>query len=250
MKNNKLLSIAIALFMTLLSSNGIAQQKADPLIVIGIVSDGTNILKGAEISITGDTIKVRSDVDGMYMIRVNSGQSLTYTYPEMKKRTIPVTEHSIINTILKPENNQCGATNYLEDAACFTTLAEKMAMSESLKRNSISLSCRRKARSEIPMVLIIDGAIAGKSQLLQIKNDALESVTFMEGSKACAVFGSDGVNGVVIVTTYATFSSIESPKTDFETYANNSLTFTKSIPLNKHLRSPLPTRALYPEIIR
>lgn len=67
--------------------------------------------------------------------------------------------------------------------------------------NTIQLRGLRSISSDNSALVVIDNVISSVSVLQGLPPDLIESINVIKGSQGAALYGSDGVNGVVIVTT-------------------------------------------------
>lgn len=67
--------------------------------------------------------------------------------------------------------------------------------------SSIQLRGARSITGNNEALIVIDGAISTASIFQQLPTDVIESVNVIKGAQGSALYGSDGVNGVIVVTT-------------------------------------------------
>lgn len=67
--------------------------------------------------------------------------------------------------------------------------------------NSIVLRGRRSITGNNQALVVIDNVISTASVLQQLPPDLIENVNVIKGAQGAALYGADGVNGVIIVTT-------------------------------------------------
>lgn len=67
--------------------------------------------------------------------------------------------------------------------------------------NSIQLRGLRSITSDNSALVVIDNVISSATVLQGLPPDIIESINIIKGAQGAALYGSDGVNGVVIVTT-------------------------------------------------
>lgn len=67
--------------------------------------------------------------------------------------------------------------------------------------NSIQLRGIRTITGNNDALVVIDGAISSSAALQNLPPDVIQSINVLKGAQGAALYGSDGVNGAVIVTT-------------------------------------------------
>ena len=98
MKNVKILSLGIAMLLSLLS---FSQQKT----ITGIVSDQSSPLPGANVSVKGTRINATTDFDGKYAISAKVGDILVFSFVEFTNEQRVVSTANIINVVMKINTN-------------------------------------------------------------------------------------------------------------------------------------------------
>ena len=219
-----LLSIVLLLFALPLA----AQVK-----VAGKVTDETNLpLPGANILVHGSSKGVTTDLDGNYFIEVKKGDVLDFSYVGYKLQSRKVTgggKNVTLNVILKEDAQQLsdvvvvgygtqkkesivssvstvkGADLKIPSRSIINGLAGQVAgliyvqrsgepgydTSEFFIRGISSF-----AGGTNPLVLV-DGVPRSMSD---IEPDEIESFTLLKDAAATAVYGAQGANGVVLIT--------------------------------------------------
>lgn len=88
-------------------------------------------------------------------------------------------------------------------AAKVTGLQINLTNSSVNPSTSIQLRGIRTITGNNSALVVIDGAISNATVLSTLPADAIESINVIKGAQGAALYGSDGVNGVIIVTTKA-----------------------------------------------
>src|SRR5690606_3888701 len=85
-------------------------------------------------------------------------------------------------------------------------------------------------------LIVIDNKIATAEQLKKLKPEEIQSTHVIKGAQGAALYGSDGVNGVITVTTKAAFAQGIQPYTptqeDYESFVENPFESPKQSPLS------------------
>ena len=99
MKNVKILSLGIAMLLSLLS---FSQQKK----ITGIVTYNLGPLPGANVSVKGTRINATTDFDGKYAISAKVGDILVFSFVEFNTEQRVVSTANVINVVMKMNSNQ------------------------------------------------------------------------------------------------------------------------------------------------
>lgn len=215
--------------------------------VTGTVSDSSGPLPGVNLVVKGTTIGVQTDFDGSYTIQTKEGEVLVYSFMGMNDVSKVVGSSNTINTKLQDDSKQLSevvvtglsiikeegtnnpniiivASNE-EDLKYFKNFVNILSgkvsglqITDSLENYQISskrviLRGARSISSSNEALIIIDGSISNISSLQQISPELIDNLTILKGAEGSALYGSDGVNGVVIVTTKNTLKELSNVKT-------------------------------------
>lgn len=98
--------------------------------------------------------------------------------------------------------NQAGNTNAIQALTGKVSGLQITQTNSSVNStSSIQLRGSRSITGNNEALVIIDGAISSASVFQQLPPDVIESVNVIKGAQGSALYGSDGVNGVIVVTT-------------------------------------------------
>lgn len=201
-------------------------------------SDGEPVI-GASVMVKGTQTGVTTDIDGKYSIEVNSDKAvLTFNYIGMVPQAIPVGNRSVVDVVLeenatvldevvvtamgqvqekKKLNYAVQALNSDEltagqSANIVNTLQGKVAgLSVSMAGGSPnsasqiiirSISSINTTQNNEPLFVIDGMAIrGGASTLADLNPNDIESMSVLKGAAASSLYGSEGANGVILITT-------------------------------------------------
>jgi len=246
-KFNGILTLLLAFVVQLT----FAQEKT----ISGTVVDETNMpLPGATVVIKGTTTGAATDFDGKYTISANKGDVLSFSYAGYLNQEATIADSNTIDIALEPDSleevvitaigikrkpdeittsNQVLKTEEITQAQnpdAIQSLAGKVSglkitttstgltpTTEILLRGTRSLTGNNEA------LIVIDGAISSASFLSDIDPTTIESYNVMKGANGAALYGSQGSNGVIIVTTKK--GTNENAK--FSVSVNSAVTFEK-----------------------
>lgn len=213
MLNNKLIAI------------GYRDQSIDP--VTGTVSDSTgNPLVGVTLHIKGSTVGTVTDANGNFTIDAPENAVLVVSYIGYKTLELPVNGQTHLNIILKSSAtglNEVVVTalgiKRQERELGYSTQQVKGNTLQTVKGIDVATSLTGKVsglmvenssefmseptitlRGEKPL-LVIDGVPYGNMTLRDIPADDIESIDFLKGASASALYGSRGGSGAIMVTT-------------------------------------------------
>ncbi|PHS03770.1 MAG: hypothetical protein COA88_15040 [Kordia sp.] len=224
-KFNGILTLLLAFVVQLT----FAQEKT----ISGTVVDETNMpLPGATVVIKGTTTGAATDFDGKYSINANVGDILSYSYAGYLNQDIPIGVSNTIDVTLEPDSldevvitalgikrkpdeittsNQVVKADELTQAQNPDVVQGLAGKVSGLQINTIStgmnpttkilLRGTRSITGNNEALVVIDGAIASATLLSNLDPNTVESVNVMKGANGAALYGSEGSNGVIIVTT-------------------------------------------------
>jgi len=231
----KSLSLFILLLVTLTS---VAQEKT---ISGTVVDESNMSLPGATVVVKGITTGTSTDFDGRYSIKVNVGDTLIFSYVGYesqerivgKKTTINISmildsslEEVVITALgIKSSAKALGyaVTNIkgknlgqVKGINVVKTLTGKVAgvqvasssgvagaSSRIVLRgeSSIILRGNRSITGSHQVLIVIDGVVASANTLANLSPKIIKSTKVIKGVGGAALYGSQGANGVIIVTT-------------------------------------------------
>ncbi|MEQ3690849.1 MAG: SusC/RagA family TonB-linked outer membrane protein [Flavobacterium sp.] len=208
-----------------------AQEKT----VTGVVSDALGPLGGANVVVQGTTNGATTDFDGNYSIKAKQGDVLVFTYTGMKKTTATVgasnkidmvmqediltgTEVVVIGAMgIKKRFDQYTSSLQLVKAEELTqaanpnvvqSLAGKVSgLQINTTNNGVNATTRivlrgnRSISGNNQALVVIDNVISSATVLQSLAPEIIESTNVLKGPQGAALYGEQGVNGVIVVTT-------------------------------------------------
>lgn len=212
----------VALLLFLMTGLAQAQNKT----ITGTVTDQDGLpLPGVNILVQGTTAGTQTDFDGNYSIEAEEGQTLLFTYIGQKDMTVVVGTSSTIDV-------------QMEESA--QALAEVVVTGQGIKREKKSLGYSQQSVGGEQLVQAretdVANALAGKISGVQIvgnssstfgnssirlrgnddllyvvdgvriysssdvNTDNVADISVLKGASATAIYGPEGRNGVVIIT--------------------------------------------------
>jgi len=208
-----------------------AQQKT----VTGTVkSDGAN-LPGATVIISGTQEGTQTDENGKFSIKASAGDVLEFTFTGKEAKSVTVGASNVINVVLMTTATDIeivqivGAMNIKRSNDATVSAQKQISNKELTQANNpsaiqaltgkvsglnvstiangvtpdtrIVLRGNRTITGDNQALVVIDGAISSANILGQLPPDVIESLNVIKGAQGAALYGAQGVNGVIIVTT-------------------------------------------------
>ncbi len=208
-----------------------AQQKT----VTGTVTSDGAKLPGATVSIAGTQQGTQTDENGKFSIKASEGDVLEVSFLGKDPKTVTVGAGNVVNVVLatstqtleviqvvgamgikrKPDavtNQQQTVTNKeLTQAAQPNAIIALTGKVSGLQINTTSngvpagtrivLRGARTITGNNQALVVIDNAISSAAILGQIAPSEIENMNVLKGAQGGALYGAQGVNGVIIVTT-------------------------------------------------
>ncbi len=238
----------------LISVSGYPQTEKKPdntqgaLIVSGkVMGDIDNLpIPGVSVLVKGTTIGTITDQDGNYTIKVPSdGKILIFSFIGMETQEIEINGQNLINVSLKDNIisvDEVVAIGYGTAKKSDLTGSVAIVSTKELTRNP-SPSAAQSLQGKAPGVLVIQNGSPGGSATIRVRGvgsinkgsnpiyivdgvqasdingiqpQEIENIQVLKDASATAIYGANGSNGVIIVTTKRGKSG--KPQINFNTY--------------------------------
>ena len=208
-----------------------AQEKT----VTGTVTDGKLPLPAANVVIKGTKGGVSADMDGKFTIKAKQGDVLVVSYTGYETKTITVGAASsykvALNEVAKTlddvlvtgamgikrnkdavvSSSQVVKAKEITQAANPNVIQSLVGKVSGLQINTVSngvnaestvvLRGARSITGNNQALVVIDNSISSLSVLATIPPDNIENVNVIKGQQGGALYGEQGSNGVIVVTT-------------------------------------------------
>jgi TonB-linked SusC/RagA family outer membrane protein len=206
-----------------------AQEKT----VTGVVSDSSGPLPGANVVVQGSKTGTQTDVDGKYSIKAKAGDVLVFSFVGMTETTAKVGASNTVNVKMqdgvKLEEVIVGAMGIKRTKDATVSAQKQIGAAELTQANNpnavsalagkvsgltissivngvsptlkIVLRGSRSITGNNEALVVIDNVISTATILQLLPPDAIENVNVIKGAQGAALYGAQGVNGVIIVTT-------------------------------------------------
>ena len=236
MEKIKTFSLSIVMLMGFLA---FGQEKT----ITGKVTEAGLPLPGVSVVLKKTTRATQTDMDGNYSIKAKTGEILVFSYIGMKEQAITVGTSNIINVILVAEttalenvvvtavgirkrqdaitsSNQVVKARELRQSAnpnLVQSLNGKVSgvqVTNGSKDTRIILRGSRSHNQNNQALIVVNNQIVSAETLQNLKPETIESTNVLKGAQGAALYGEQGVNGVIVVKTLANLSEKEQKKLD------------------------------------
>lgn len=171
-----------------------------------VVDDSGAPLPGANILVKGSSNGTQTDFDGHFSLDVQNGQELVVTYIGFNNTQIPI--YSSVMNIRLDESyealEEVVVTGYAtQKRSAMTGAVSAVRGSTAGVRIRGASTGNRKSYKPTPQtpIYIVDGLITDGYQDGDLDMDEIQSVEVLKGNKAKALYGSQGANGIIVITT-------------------------------------------------
>lgn len=225
-----------------------AQEKT----VTGVVTDELGPVAGANVVVRGTSKGTTTDFDGNYSIKAKKGDVIEVSYVGTKEE-VTVGDSNIINVTLKTVQLEAvevvGALGIKRKADEVTSTYQVVSSKElnsasnpnaiqalvgkvsgvqiSTTSNGANPTTTIRIRGTRSMtgnnqaLVVIDGAISTASVLSALPPEMIDSMNILKGAQGAALYGKDGSNGVIMVTT----KKGSDTESKFTVQVNNAIDF-------------------------
>jgi len=236
MEKIKTFSLSIVMLMGFLA---FGQEKT----ITGKVTEAGLPLPGVSVVLKKTTRATQTDMDGNYSIKAKTGEILVFSYIGMKEQAITVGTSNIINVILVAEttalenvvvtavgirkrqdaitsSNQVVKARELRQSAnpnLVQNLNGKVSgvqVTNGSKDTRIVLRGSRSHNQNNQALIVVNNQIVSAETLQKLKPETIESTNVLKGAQGAALYGEQGVNGVIVVKTLANLSKKEQKNLD------------------------------------
>lgn len=231
------------LILMLISINLFAQERLVTGTVTGI-SDGLS-LPGVTVAVKGTTSGTVTNLDGQFTIKVNQGATLVFSFVGFASQEVVVGDISTLNIVLQDQLigvDEIVVVGYGTQKRSVVTGSISSIRKEDLQNSSVSraeqalqgktsgiqvisaggspgagMKIRIRGYSSngsADPLFIVDGVRTGDINFLN-PND-IENIEVLKDGSSAAIYGAEGGNGVVIITTKAGKSGKTTVSYDFQ----------------------------------
>ncbi|MFV8355303.1 SusC/RagA family TonB-linked outer membrane protein [Flavobacterium sp. XS1P32] len=220
----------LVLLLVLVAQITFAQERA----VSGVVSDNAGLpLPGVSVLVKGTKSGTQTDFDGKFSIKATPSQVLVFSYLGMKTQEIAASSSNVsvklMDDSVQLEGVIVGALGIKRNKNALTSAMQVVASKELTQAanpnvvqslvgkvsglqinkstngvnatNRIVLRGTRSITGNNEALVVIDNSISSSATLQQLPPELIESINVIKGMQGGALYGEQGVNGVIIVTT-------------------------------------------------
>lgn len=173
-----------------------------------VLDESGSPLPGANIIVKGTSNGTQSDFDGNFSLDVPSGQELVVSYLGYQNKEIPIYS-SVMNIHLNED------TSVLEEVVVIGYGADRnsnitgavgsIGAQQRLQGKVAGLSIRGNSSigniAEPQPLYVINGVPIDGFEEGDLDMDEIKSVEVLKGASATSIYGSRGVNGIIVITT-------------------------------------------------
>jgi TonB-linked SusC/RagA family outer membrane protein len=241
------------------------QLFAQEFTVTGTVVDENNVpIPGANIVVPNTTRGTQTDFDGNYSISVSSGEQLRFSYIGYATQTISISDQRTVDVTLQEDTSQLDEVvviGYGTQKKSTVTGSISKVVNEKLDQIAVSrvddaligqvsgvnIQATNAEAGGAPTVtirgfgsisadsgpaLVIDGVVVSSEFLGNLDMNDVESFEILKDAASAAIYGSEGANGVILITTKS--GKPGKTKVSYETYtgikqAHGSDDYRKSV---------------------
>lgn len=231
MKKFKPFSLALSLlicFVTMAQNSNVRAQKNQRTIT-GTVSDKNEALPFVTIQIKGTQIGTQTDLDGKFSITINKndvlifryvgyenyeleiGEKVSKYYIQLKSNanTLEETYGGPIRTVKKKQialpakitNEEIHKIIAIEDTKSVKEKIPGINIPIENNKPQIVGTCSSSSSNFPDPLYVINGTISAKKKFAKLNADDITSIEVIKGNDATAIYGKQGVNGVILITT-------------------------------------------------
>ena len=232
----------LTLLLALVVQFSFAQEKT----VSGTVSDNSGALPGVSVVIKGTTTGTETDFDGKFSIKAKTGDVLSFSYLGYKTVERTIGSSSTLNVTMEEDANVLDevvvtglgikrdkkalgfaqqsvsgeALVKAKETDISNALAGKVSGVQIVGNNSSTFGGSQiKLRGETNVLYVVDGIKVYSST--DINTDNVADISVLKGGSATAIYGPDGRNGVVVITTKQATKGEATFEIDYATTINS-----------------------------
>jgi TonB-linked SusC/RagA family outer membrane protein len=202
--------------------------------VTGKVSDASGPLPGANIVVKGTKNATSTDFDGTYSIKAKEGDVLVFSFVGKDNKVATVGAGNVYNATLNAVEELSvitvtGALGIKKSRNSVTSTVQVIKADELTKAGQpnvlrglvgkvsgvqinntsngvdggtkIIIRGYKSINADAGALVVIDNVISSSAVLSTLPSDVIENVTIIKGAQGAALYGEQGANGVVLVST-------------------------------------------------
>ncbi|WP_073247161.1 SusC/RagA family TonB-linked outer membrane protein [Maribacter aquivivus] len=228
------MNFKLKLFMVVMLLVNIQLFAQDTYDLSGTVTDANNVpIPGANIVVANTTRGTQSDFDGNFTIQVTSGDILRFSYIGYTTETVAIVAQKTVSVTLKEDASQLDevvVVGYGTQKKSTVTGSISKVTNETLDQIAVSrvddaligqvsgvnIQATNAEAGGAPTItirgigsvtadsgpaLVIDGVVVSSDFLGNLDMNDVESFEVLKDAASAAIYGSEGSNGVILITT-------------------------------------------------
>ncbi|WP_324025479.1 TonB-dependent receptor [Maribacter sp. BPC-D8] len=259
------MNFKLKIFMVVMLLVNIQLFAQDTYDLSGTVVDANNVpIPGANIVVANTTRGTQSDFDGNFSIQVTSGDILRFSYIGYTTETVAIVSQKTVNVTLNEDASQLDevvVVGYGTQKKSTVTGSISKVTNETLDQIAVSrvddaligqvsgvnIQATNAEAGGAPTItirgigsvtadsgpaLVIDGVVVSSDFLGNLDMNDVESFEVLKDAASAAIYGSEGSNGVILITTKS--GKVGKTKFSYQTYtgiksAHGSDDYRKSV---------------------
>ncbi len=227
-----ILLLTVALLLTGLP---LAAQSSSEITITGTVTESETgePLIGVTIMKQGTTSGTITDLDGTYSLVANPGDNLIFSYTGMTTRIVPVTNQTLMDISLESnaelldevvvigygsqkKSHLTGAVSKVENEKLDQIAVSRVDDALIGQVSGVNIQSTSAEAGQAPTItirgvgsvnassgpaVVIDGIVVDASFLGNLDMNSVESFEILKDAASAAIYGSEGSNGVILITT-------------------------------------------------
>ncbi|MEO9478694.1 MAG: TonB-dependent receptor [Maribacter dokdonensis] len=228
------MNFKLKVFMVAMLLVNIQLFAQDSYSLSGTVTDANNVpIPGANIVVANTTRGTQSDFDGNFTIQVTSGDLLQFSYIGYATQTVAIVSQKTVNVTLQEDASQLDevvVVGYGTQKKSTLTGSISKVTNETLDQIAVSrvddaligqvsgvnIQATNAEAGGAPTItirgvgsvtadsgpaLVVDGIVVSSEFLANIDMNDVESFEVLKDAASAAIYGSEGSNGVILITT-------------------------------------------------
>ncbi|WP_300027414.1 TonB-dependent receptor [uncultured Maribacter sp.] len=228
------MNFKLKIFMVVMLLVNIQLFAQDSYDLSGTVVDANNVpIPGANIVVANTTRGTQSDFDGNFTIKVSSGDILRFSYIGYTTETVAIVSQKTVSVTLKEDASQLDevvVVGYGTQKKSTVTGSISKVTNEKLDQIAVSrvddaligqvsgvnIQATNAEAGGAPTItirgigsvtadsgpaLVIDGVVVSSEFLGNLDMNDVESFEVLKDAASAAIYGSEGSNGVILITT-------------------------------------------------
>lgn len=215
-KNTYLSRQALAEYRRQLTSKAV--KPLGSRVISGIVSDATGPIPFANVVIKGTVRGTQTNYKGFYSIEAAQGEKLEFSFIGYENQILTVGAGTIVNATLN--NSDVMLSEVIVTGALSREVSDNQIYNSAgveLLRGRVSgvnssqqivLRGNRAPTTGAEALIVIDNKISDAATLQTMSPELIADINVLKGAQGAALYGYEGSNGVIIITTTSALKTL------------------------------------------